>query len=168
MKGNSQVFSLPSQSFVLAPAQGPTFWILGLPGQAKATAEQTGGAFSLVEVACPPNYASPLHIHYLEDEAVYVLEGRLTFFSGDRPVPAVAGSYIFQPRGVAHGFRVHGDTPTRLLCLTLPASANQGPPPGHARRDQLGPEGLDLELLADLVARHKIDILGPLPNPAAA
>ena len=148
----------------LAPDEGPTFWILGWPGHAKATSEQTGGTFSLVEALCPPGYATPLHIHYLEDEAVYVLDGCLTFYSAGRPVAAVPGSYVYLPRGLAHGFRVHGETPARMLCLTIPAGADQGPPPETSRVPLLGPAVLELETLADLAARHKIEVLGPLPD----
>jgi quercetin dioxygenase-like cupin family protein len=149
---------------MLAPDEGLPFWMLDLPGRAKATAEQTGGVFSLVEAVCPPGYASPLHIHYLEDEAAYVLEGRITFFTGRRQVEAVAGSYVFQPRGIAHGFRVACDAPARILCFTVPAGADQACPPGAAPSAPLGPAILEIETLADLAARCKIDVLGPLPG----
>jgi quercetin dioxygenase-like cupin family protein len=152
------------QPHALAPDEGPTFWILDLPGRAKATGKQTGGGFSLVEAVCPPGYATPLHIHYLEDEAAYVLEGRITFFTGRRQAEAVAGSYVFQPRGIAHGFRVASDAPARILCFTIPACADQACPPGAAPSAPLGPAILEIETLADLAARHKIDILGSLPG----
>ncbi len=151
------------QPHSLAPDEGPTFWILGLPGSAKATGQQTGGMFSLVEALCPPGYATPLHIHYLEDESVYVLDGCLTFYSAGRAVAAVPGSYVYLPRGLAHGFRVEGDAPARLLCLTVPASADQGPTPELSRASVLGPATLELETLAELAAQYKIDVLGLLP-----
>ena len=46
----------------------------------KATSEQTGGVFNLFDVSCPSDYATPLHIHYSEDVAVYILEGARTCF----------------------------------------------------------------------------------------
>jgi uncharacterized cupin superfamily protein len=123
--------------------------------------------FSLVEVLCPAGYATPLHIHYLEDEAVYVLEGRLTFFSGGRQEMAGPGSFVYQPRGIAHGFRVRGEAPARILALTVPAGADQGRLPDTSPASLLGPATLELERLADLAARHKIDVLGLLPDDAA-
>ncbi len=154
------------QPHSLAPDEGPTFWILGLPGRAKATSEQTGGMFSLVEALCPPGYATPLHIHYLEDEAVYVLDGCLTFYSAGRAVAAVPGSHVHLPRGLPHGFRVDGDAPARILCFTVPAGADQGPPPEISQVNLLGPATLELETLAELAAHYKIDVLGPLPDAA--
>jgi len=154
----------PTQPRTLAAGEGPSFWILGLPGQAKATSSQTGGTYSLVEALCPPGYATPLHIHYQEDEAVYLLEGRLDVIVGDQQVPVGPGSYVSQPRGIAHGFRVAGDAPARILCLTVPASVDHGPPAGAAVTIPLGPAALELETLAELAARYHIDVLGPLPG----
>jgi quercetin dioxygenase-like cupin family protein len=148
---------------MLAPCDGPTFWILDLPGCAKATAEQTGGVFSLIEAVCPVGYATPLHIHYLEDEAVYVLEGHLTFFLGGRQETARPGSYVYQPRGIAHGFRVDGDAPARILALTVPAVTDQACLLDNGAASLSEWATLELETLADLAARHKIDVLGPLP-----
>ena len=133
------------QPHTLAPDEGPTFWILGLPGRAKATGVQTGGTFSLVEALCPPGYATPLHIHYLEDEAVYVLDGNLTFFCGGKQVAAVPGSYVYLPRGIAHGFCVHGNAPALILALTVPAGADQGCSPDPV--SPCGPATLELETL---------------------
>jgi len=156
-----------TQTIILAPGAGPVFWILDLPGRAKATGEQTGSLFSLVEVHCPAGYATPLHIHYLEDEAIYVLAGHLTFSLGGRHVAAAVGSYVHQPRGIAHGFRVEREAPAHILCLTVPAGANHSLHPGAADAALLGPPALDLETLADLAARFNIDVLGPLPAAPA-
>ena len=158
------MLSLLRQPHIVAPGEGPTVWILDLPGHAKATGDQTGGGFRLVEAVCPPGYASPLHIHYLEDEAAYVLEGRITFFTGRRQVEVVAGSYVYLPRGIAHGFRVASDAPARILCFTVPACPDQGCLPGAAQTAPLGPASLEIETLADLAARCKTDVLGSLPS----
>ncbi len=156
------------QSIARQAGEGPVFWILGLPGQAKATGEQTAGMFSLVEALCPPGYATPLHIHYQEDEALYVLEGRLSVTTGGATTRAAAGSFLYQPRGIAHGFRVDGDTPARILCQTVPATLDHGPLEGAGQPSLLGPAALELESLADLAARYRIDVLGPLPEPPSA
>ena len=160
--------STQRQPYAWEAGEGPIFWILGLPGQAKASGAQTGGTFSLVEVLCPPGYATPLHIHYQEDEAVYVLAGRLTITTGGTTTHAAAGSYLYQPRGIAHGFRVDGDRPARLLCQTVPAGVDHGLPDGIPQPSLLGPAALELETLADLAARYRIDVLGPLPEPSPA
>ncbi len=60
-----------------------------------------------------------LHIHHEDDEAWHVLEGTLTFKFKDRVVEAPAGTTVFVPAGVAHGYyEAHG--PTRYLIILTP------------------------------------------------
>jgi hypothetical protein len=45
---------------------------LGTPTLVRATGESTRGAFGLVEqLMVPPGFASPYHVHHLEDESFY-------------------------------------------------------------------------------------------------
>ena len=146
--------SFQTKPYMLDNEEGQFLQALGASVTIKATSEQTGGVFNLFEVSCPPDYATPLHIHYTEDVAVYVLEGALTFFWGTEKKKAVAGSYFFQPRGTPHGFHVTDGTPTRILYMTMPAGFDSFI--------------LEHELPApkseDDAARYKIEILGPLPE----
>src|SRR5258708_18832599 len=45
----------------------------------------------------------------------------MTVTCGDKRWEATAGSFVFLPRGIMHGFTVTGDTPLRGLQLTAPA-----------------------------------------------
>ncbi len=122
----------------------------------KATSEQTGGAFNLFEVTCPPAYSTPLVIHYAEDVAIYVLHGTLQVFCGSATSEAATGSFFYQPRGTPHGFRVKSDTAARLLCMTVPAGFDR-----FLLVDQIRVAGSEQEMMA---ARYKIEVLGPLPK----
>jgi len=73
---------LQTKPYMLNHKEGQFLQSLGALVFVNATSEQTSGVFNLFEVSCPPDYATPLHIHYAEDVAVYVLEGALTFFWG--------------------------------------------------------------------------------------
>jgi quercetin dioxygenase-like cupin family protein len=131
------------------PAWGARVWV-------KATSEQTGGAFNLFDLFCPPDYATSLHIHYAEDVAIYVLAGALTVYWGSEQQVGVAGAYFFQPRGTPHGFRVASEAPARLLYITFPAGLD------HFVIDQeLSVPNSESVTAA---ARYKIEILGPLPE----
>ena len=116
---------LQTKPYMLHDDEGQSLESLGALVLLKAASEQTGGVFNLFEVTCSPGYATPLHIHYAEDVAVYVLEGALTVFWGSEPKAAVPGSYFYQPRGIPHGFRVEGRTPARMLYLTFPAGLDR-------------------------------------------
>ena len=140
--------------YALRPEEGQTLQSFGAHIKVLARADQTGSAFNLFAVTCSPGYATPLHIHYAEDVAVYVLEGRLTFFWGSEKMTAEAGSFFFQPRDIPHGFRVEGDEPARIFYLTLPAGFDQ-----FVREQADFIACLEAEAAA---ARYKVEILGPL------
>lgn len=142
--------------YMFSRAEGPSFQAGGAAGWIKAAAGRTGGAFNLFEVACPPHYATPLHLHYAEDVAVYILEGALTFFWGEEAREAGAGAYFYQPRGTPHGFRVKGAAPVRLLYLTIPAGLDRL----ALEQGWLFPTP---EAMVE-AAHYQIEILGPLPE----
>jgi quercetin dioxygenase-like cupin family protein len=148
--------SLQTKPYMLNNNEGPFLESLGALVLLKATSEQTGGVFNLFEVTCPPAYATPLHIHYAEDVAVYVLEGALSFFWGSEQKAALPGSYFYQPRGIPHGFRVEGRRRSRMLYLTFPAGFDRF----VIEQEQLAPNA-EPEMAA---ARYQIEILGPLPE----
>ena len=113
--------SLPSGHYTLSPGEGDAFWILGDLMTIKAGRGQTSNAFTIGEFVSRPGSGPPPHIHHVEDEAFYVLEGELTGFCGDQEWNASPGSFIWLPRGIAHSFSVASETEARVLFITAPA-----------------------------------------------
>ena len=148
--------SLQTKPYALQPDEGQRLQSLGALFIEKATSDQTNGVFNLFEVACPPDYATPLFIHYAEDVAIYVLEGTLTIYWGSEKMKAAAGSYFFQPRGTPHGFRVEGRARARVLYMTIPAGFDRFVL-------ERKPSSLKAEREVD-AAGYKIEVLGPLPE----
>jgi quercetin dioxygenase-like cupin family protein len=146
---------LQTKPYMLNNEEGQFLQSLGALVSIKATSEQTGGVFNLFEVSCPPGYATPLHIHYTEDVAIYILEGTLLFFWGSEKKEAVPGSYFYQPRGTPHGFRVESATPARILYMSVPAGFDR-----FILEHELTAPKSEHE---EDAARYKIEILGPLP-----
>jgi uncharacterized cupin superfamily protein len=61
-----------------------------------------------------------LHLHRSDDEAWYVIEGRLGFRVGDEERAVAAGESILVPRGTPHSYWNALSEPTRyLLVMTL-------------------------------------------------
>jgi len=67
---------LLTKPYTLVDTEGQRLTALGALMLVKATAEHTGGAFNMFDVSCPPGYATPLHIHYAEDVAIYCWRAR--------------------------------------------------------------------------------------------
>jgi quercetin dioxygenase-like cupin family protein len=113
---------LPMQ--VIAPGGGRAWWWFGQLAMVKASADETDGRYTLVEIAVPPHYATPLHRHDREDEAFWVLEGESLFEVGGETVDGPPGTYLVAPRGVPHRLRA-GALGARLLFLFTPGGFEQ-------------------------------------------
>jgi len=85
----------------------------------KASADTTGGAFTVIEESSPLD--TPLHVHENEDELWYVLEGEHVFQIGDTELQAGPGEIVFGPRGVPHAQRRVVPRTGRLLEFFSPA-----------------------------------------------
>jgi quercetin dioxygenase-like cupin family protein len=103
----------------VARDEGEARWWFGSLAVIKATAADTGGQMTIVEITNPPGFAGPLHVHYREDEAFWLLEGDVTFEVGDTTIEAHAGDYVFGPRAIPHRYTV-GDAGSRMLFIFTP------------------------------------------------
>jgi mannose-6-phosphate isomerase-like protein (cupin superfamily) len=134
----------------------------------KATTASTGGAFSLVHQISHPGSATPYHLHHVEDEAFWVLEGQASFISEGRKTVLGPGGYMFLPRGIPHGIRHEGDVVCTMLIMAIPGDGFVGmmSEMGEPTTDRVlpVPKQPDMEKLNRLCAKYQIDILGPLPS----
>ena len=152
----------------VAVTEGPAFWFLNNLCIIKATSESTGGSFSMVYQIAPPGHATPYHLHHLEDEAFYVLDGEFAFVCNGTKTIIGPGGYIFLPRGVPHGIRVSAPIPSTMLILAMPGTGFVGMMQEMAvpatERILPIPKPPDVENLTRVCAKYGIDILGPLPQ----
>ena len=153
--------------YALDSGEGEALWFFGMLVTMKATTEQTGGEFLLLEQLAPRGTATPLHVHPTDDESFWILEGEMTFYFEDgQPIPASAGSFVHIPKGhVPHAFQVDSET-ARFLVLTRsphegfiraaaePAQARTFPPDAP----------IDMERVMAAANAYGIEILGPPPG----
>ena len=142
-------------------ARARQYWFFGMLAEIKASAEETGGRYTLVEITAPAGLQVPLHVHYHEDEGFYVLEGSVALEVGDEVVELEAGQHAFGPRNVPHRFTVGPDGAHMIWVLTpggfdafveevsVPAEAPTVPPPSV-----VPPENA-----AEIVRRHTMELL---------
>jgi mannose-6-phosphate isomerase-like protein (cupin superfamily) len=109
------------EAVVLLPGEGERIATGASTTVMKATAETTGGAFSLSEATFPPGMAGPPpHAHHHTTDTFYVLDGTLHLTVGERELDAPAGSYILVPPGVVHTFANTSAAPVRFLNINAP------------------------------------------------
>jgi hypothetical protein len=87
----------------------------------------------------------------------YVLEGEYIMYLDDREFTCAAGSFIFIPLGVRHGFKV-GDVPSRKLNFYFPAAMI-----GYFDdlAAALGRNDINEMELAGIARIHSMEIVGP-------
>jgi quercetin dioxygenase-like cupin family protein len=142
--------------------EGDARWWFGQLAEIKATAADTGGQLTIIEVTCAPGFEAPLHVHHREDEAFWILEGGVTLQVGEETFEAAAGDYALGPRDIPHRYSV-GDEGCRMLFICTPggfealvrdmsepAASRTVPPPGELP---------DMERVQAIARRHGCDLL---------
>lgn len=153
-----------TSGFVMAADEGEAFWFLNTLTINKVSCGDTEGRLCIVDHRVPPGFAPPPHIHQASDEALFVLDGELEGFCGDREWRARPGSLVFLPRAIPHGFSVSTAGPGRLIVVVSPGGFDQfvaaASKPAQALRLP-EPVPPDPAMLTPLAAAHGIQILPP-------
>jgi Cupin domain len=101
----------------------------------------------------PPQYQAPLHVHHHDDEAWYVLEGRLRVRIGDDEHDVPAGAAVIGPSGLPHTFWNPDPVPARYV-IVMSAQTS-------ALLDTLHGGGkLNLDDVREIYARYGRELLG--------
>lgn len=151
---------MSQRPFVLRPKEGRDIDMGTFRMQVKAGTDDTAAAFTLLEAEEPPNFGPPMHIHHDAAEAFYVIDGEYVIFIEGQEWLCPAGSFIYIPRGVQHGFRV-GSVPSRKLNLYAPA-AMIGYFDELADRARSGAG--DPREVGAIASRYGMEVLGPVPE----
>jgi mannose-6-phosphate isomerase-like protein (cupin superfamily) len=151
--------------------EGHSVWFLQNRMTVKAFAEDTGGAFGLVESRIAAGASPPLHVHHREDEAFFVIDGEIRFVCGDEELLAGPGSFVFLPREVPHTFVVEGDEDAHVLTLMTPGGGERffvegGRAPEGPGLPPPGPP--DVAALQRAAAIYESEIIGPPLAPSSA
>jgi quercetin dioxygenase-like cupin family protein len=107
----------------------------------------------------PAGFATGLHVHRVQEETFYLLEGECEWWVGERVVRATPGAYLFVPPGVPHNITNVSGGPARVLMTVSP--------PGHEhyfrKLADLAARGQgDARALGQLRAEYDTDQLSPL------
>ncbi len=108
------------EAIVVPPDEGPT---IPYAGETVRVLCESGG-FAMVETTVSAGFGGPPpHRHHDFDEALYVLEGTLSFTAGIETLRGAPGTFVLVPRGLRHTFANPGDVTARMLGPWSPTSA---------------------------------------------
>jgi quercetin dioxygenase-like cupin family protein len=113
-----------------SPPAGTTLVLMGDRLRFLATAAESGGAMTAIEVVMPPGGGPPgLHAHD-PAELVVVQEGTITALRGSPPAPeridATPGDAVVIPGGTPHTIRNLSDRPARYVTVFSPSGGIEG------------------------------------------
>ena len=109
------------QSPIFVDPEGNKTWnIFGLQIIGKVFSEDTHGAYSVIVSTTPPDGGAPPHVHEIEDELFYVLEGSFRFTCGEEQFLANKGAVVVLPKGIPHAFKNVGTTAGRMMNTITP------------------------------------------------
>ena len=113
---------MKTQAVIHRPGQARELKIAGQPMAILVTGEHTRHT-SMFDWILPAGFATGLHVHRVQEETFYVLEGQCLWQVGDETVVATVGTFLFVPPGVPHNIGNASHSPARLLMTVSP--------PGH-------------------------------------
>jgi mannose-6-phosphate isomerase-like protein (cupin superfamily) len=154
------------EPILFGPGAGEHYWFLNGLYSLKAGEDHSGGLFTAYEALLPPEFGPPPHVHRIEDEFFYVVEGEVTFWCHGVSATHGPGGTAFLPKGSPHRFDT-GPSGAKMFQLTLPAQFERlvrayGEPAPELKLP--GPSEPDVPKLVELCAQLGIDILLPEPD----
>ncbi len=152
---------MANRGYVLPPGEGRRLNMGPFTMVMKAGAEDSDSGLTLLEAVEPAGFGPPLHIHDDSAEAFYVLEGEYIVHIEGVEHRCPAGSFVYVPVGIEHGFRV-GNVASRKLNIYVP-SAMEGYFSALAIATAQDAALSDSDL-AELAARHAMRVTGPVPE----
>ena len=150
---------MSANAVVRVPGEGTEVTLAGKPLMFLVTGQDTKHT-SMFDWTLPAGFATGLHVHRVQEETFYVLEGECQWQIGERQIRATPGTYVFIPPGVPHNIANASDKPARMIMTVSP--------PGHEHYFEelvklvarVG--GPDAGAIADLRGRYDTEQLSAL------
>jgi quercetin dioxygenase-like cupin family protein len=149
------------KAVIRMPGEAKRVTLSGQPLAFLVTGEDTKHT-SMFDWTLPARFSTGLHVHRVQEETFYVLEGECDWQIGDQQVGATPGTYVFIPPGVAHNIGNASDKPARVIMTVSP--------PGHEKYFEelagvvASDSPPDAKVIAELRNRYDTDQLSALKN----
>jgi quercetin dioxygenase-like cupin family protein len=75
---------------------------------------------SMFDWTIPAGFATGRHVHRVQEETFYVLDGECEWHVDDKTIRATPGTYLFIPPGVPHDITNVSEKPARVLMTVSP------------------------------------------------
>lgn len=113
---------MSAKAVIRMPGEGKEVTLAGKPLKFLVTGQDTKHT-SMFDWTLPAGFSTGTHVHRVQEETFYVLEGECQWQIGEQLVVAKPGTYVFIPPGVPHDIANASDKPARMIMTVSP--------PGH-------------------------------------
>src|SRR5882757_2376863 len=113
---------MSAKAVIRMPGEGKEVTLAGQPMVFLVTGADTKHT-SMFDWTLPAGFSTGLHVHRVQEETFYVLEGECRWQIGEQSVEAKTGTYVIIPPGVPHNIANASDKPARMIMTVSP--------PGH-------------------------------------
>jgi quercetin dioxygenase-like cupin family protein len=150
---------MSAKAVIRMPGEGKEVTLAGKPLAFLVTGEDSKHA-CMFEWTVPAGFSTGLHVHRVQEETFYVLEGECEWQIGEKQVRARPGTYVFIPPGTPHNIANTSDKPARMIMTVSP--------PGHEHYfDELAKlvsrgGAPDPKLISELRSRYDTEQLSAL------
>src|SRR5262245_9243291 len=107
--------SSPLQAAIKTPEEALPSKPFGIDMKVLLATECTGGSDSIIMILHEPGEVQPDHVHFNQEEILFIIEGEYALTIGGQTATAGPGTLVFIPRNVLHRFRNVGDTTGCIL-----------------------------------------------------
>lgn len=119
---NQREKDMSARAVIRMPGEGKEVRLAGKPLTFLVTGENTKHT-SMFDWTLSPGFSTGLHIHRVQEETFFVLEGECEWHIDGQKITATPGTYVFLPPGVPHNIANASDRPARMIMTVSP--------PGH-------------------------------------
>jgi quercetin dioxygenase-like cupin family protein len=133
------------------------------------TGKETNGSYCIIELYATTKGSPPWHVHHNEDESFYIIDGKFTFFVGDKTYEATSGDYLLAPRDIPHTYTVDSPGHARLLMICSPAGFENAVRDMSTPATSLVPPNpeeaeLNFDKITDIAAQYGVEFISPPTN----
>jgi quercetin dioxygenase-like cupin family protein len=107
---------------IVMPGEGRTLALAGQPLVVLVTGQDSKHT-CMFDWMLPSGFSTGLHVHKVQEETFFVVEGECEWQIGDQHIAAKPGTYVFIPPGTPHNI---GNSSGKLARMIMTVS-----PPGH-------------------------------------
>ena len=125
----------------------------------KLSGADTGGAVAILEVHTDPDFSTPIHVHHVEDECFYAIEGEYEVKVGDEIFHLKPGGSVYAPRLIPHAISDVSGRGGNMIVVAQPAGQIEA---FSIDLFKLISSGIrDGATLKALFLKHDMEVVGP-------